>query len=296
LDRKIRLTHVFMDNRTTILNELREISPVVAGIGPGIPYSVPAGYFNELPANILLKINMGEVESPTLSPISKSPVYEVPAGYFEGLAATVLNRIKASSATSPQEELAFISPLLNRLDKKSPLTMPAGYFNELSDNVVSGVQAIEFVNEELENLSPLMTSLKEKQVYEAPARYFDRLPAEILRRVQTPAKVVSFSFRKRIVRYAAAAVVTGALAVGGYFYFAPHKIIDTVDSQIAQVPDQELENFLTDNTVALADAGTIVTNDTISENDSKDLFANVSDDELQKYLEEHGGVSNPVTN
>jgi hypothetical protein len=289
---------VFMDNRTTILNELREISPVVAGIDPGVPYSVPAGYFSELSTNILLKINMGEVESPTLSYISKEPVYEVPAGYFEGLAATVLNRIKASSAASPQEELAFISPLLNQLDKKSPFTMPAGYFNELSDNVVSGVQAIEFVNEELENLSPLMTSLKEKQVYKVPARYFDKLPAEILRKVQAPARVVSISFRKRIVRYAAAAVVAGALAVGGYFYFAPAKpdsgggIVDP----IAQVPDQELENFLTDNTVALADAGTIVTNDTISENDSKDLFANVSDEELQKYLEEHGGVSNPVTN
>ncbi len=283
------------------MNELREISPVVAGIGPRVPYSVPAGYFSGLPANILLKINMGEVASPTLSPISKVPVYEVPAGYFEGLAATVLNRIKASSAASPGEELAFISPLLNQLDKKSPFTMPAGYFNELSDNVVSGVQAIEFVNEELENLSPLMTSLKEKKVYGVPARYFEKLPAEILRKVQAaPARVVSISFRKRVVRYAAAAVVAGALAVGGYFYFAPAKTngggVGTVDLPIAQVPDQDLENFLTDNTVALADAGTIVTNDTISESDTKDLFANVSDEELQKYLEEHGGVSNPVTN
>src|SRR5258707_799441 len=114
-----------MDSRTTILDELKEISPLVATIGHEAPYTVPAGY-------------------------------------FKGLAGTVLNRIKASSATSPKEELAFLSPLLNRLEKKSPYSMPAGYFNELPDNVVSGVQAIEFVNEELENLSPLMASLKDK--------------------------------------------------------------------------------------------------------------------------------------
>jgi len=40
----------------------------------------------------------------------------------------------------------------------------------------------------------------------------------------------------------------------------------------------------------------IVTNDTIGEGDSKDLFANISDEELQKYLEEHGGNPNAVTN
>ncbi len=283
-----------MDNRTTILNELKDISPVVAAIGHEVPYTVPADYFNGLPQNILHKINMGEAETPAFPYLSKAPVYEVPAGYFDGLAATVLNRIKASSASSPREELAFLSPLLNQLEKKSPFTMPAGYFNELSDNVVSGVQAIEFVNEELENLSPLMRGLRDKNVYEAPARYFEKLPGEILGKVQQPGKVISISFRKRVVRYAAAAVVTGAIAVGGWLVL-PHGKTDG-GPDIAKVSDQELENFLSDNTVALADAGTIVTNDTISEGDSKDLFANVSDEELQKYLEDHGGNANAVTN
>jgi len=93
--------------------------------------------------------------------------------------------------------------------------------------------------------------------------------------------------------------VIAALIATGAFLFVRHSgtTNDPEVPGIAKVPDQELESFLTDNTVALADAGTIVTNDSISENDSKDLFANVSDDELQKYLEEHGvNKTNPVTN
>jgi len=287
-----------MENRITILNELQEISPLLASIGCGLPYTIPTGYFESLAEQILLKINAGATESASLSQISKSPVYEVPAGYFDGLAGAILNRVKAAEAATPVDELAFLSPLLSRMEKKLPFSTPEGYFNDLSENVVSGVQAIEFVNEELENLSPLMVSLREMNVYEAPAHYFEQLPGKILVKVQRqPAKLVSVSFRTRVMRYAVAAAVTGVIAVGSYMFFKPStKTADVDPNQVAKVSDQEMENFLTDNTVALADAGTIVTNDTITEADSKELFANVSDDELQSYLEDHGVSSKPLTN
>ena len=225
----------------------------------------------------------------------------MPAGYFEGLADTILNRVRASEAASPADELAFLSPVLSRLEKKSPFSTPENYFSDLSDNVVSGVQAIEFVNEELENLSPLMASLKEINIYETPSGYFEQLPGKILGKVQKhPARVVSISFRKKLVRYAAAAVVTGVIAIGSYMIFKPGKVehigSEAVSTDIAKLSDQELENFLTDNTIALADAGTVVTNDSIDESDAKDLLANVSDEELQHYLEDHGGNNKPVTN
>jgi hypothetical protein len=288
-----------MEKNIIILNELKEISPALAAIGYAVPYTVPAGYFEGLAAQILLKINAGNVESESLSHISKSPVYEVPPGYFDQLAGTILNRVKAAKAATPVDELAILSPLLSRIAKTSPFSAPEGYFNDLPDNVVSGVQAIEFVNEELENLSPLMVSLREMSVYETPAHYFEQLPGKILAKVQQqPAKVISVSFRHRVMRYAMAAVVTGIIATASYMFFKPStKNTEGVDPEkVAQVPDQEMENFLTDNTVALADAGTVVTNDSISETDSKDLFANVSDDELQSYLEEHGGSKKPITN
>jgi len=295
-----------MDNRTTILNELKEVSPALANIGCEVPYTVPAGYFDALAGNMLLKINEEKTENGALPNISKTPVYEVPAGYFDSLAGNILNRVKAAAATSPAEELAFLSPVLSRLEKKSLFSTPEGYFTDLSDNVVSGVQAIEFVNEELENLSPLMVSLKEMSIYQVPPRYFEQLPAEMLNKVKKqPARVVSMTFTKRVVRYAAAAVVVGIIAIGGYLIINrsgavndPNGIPGVGKTEVAKVSDQELESFLADNTVALADAGTVVTNDSISESDTKDLFANVSDDELQRYLEDHGGNPNqkPLTN
>jgi len=267
---------------------------------------VPAGYFDALAGNMLLKINEEKTENGSLPNISKTPVYEVPAGYFDSLAGNILNRVKAAAATSPAEELAFLSPVLSRLEKKSPFSTPEGYFIDLSDNVVSGVQAIEFVNEELENLSPLMVSLREMSIYQVPPRYFEQLPAEMLNKVKKqPARVVSMTFTKRVVRYAAAAAVIGIIAMVGYLFINrtgssndPNAIPGVSHPEVAKVSDQELESFLADNTVALADAGTVVTNDGISESDTKDLFANVSDDELQRYLEDHGGNVNqkPLTN
>ncbi|HSC39087.1 MAG TPA: hypothetical protein VLD19_14490, partial [Chitinophagaceae bacterium] len=273
-----------MDNRITILNELKELSPVLANIGREAPYTVPAGYFDSLAGNMLLKISEEKSENGALPNISKTPVYEVPAGYFDSLAGNILNRVKAAAATSPAEELAFLSPVLSRLEKKSPFSTPEGYFTDLSDNVVSGVQAIEFVNEELENLSPLMVSLREMSIYQVPPRYFDQLPAEMLNKVKKqPARVVSMTFTKRVVRYAAAAAVIGIIAMVGYLFINrtgspndPNAIPGVSHPEVAKVSDQELESFLADNTVALADAGTVVTNDGISESDTKDLFANVS--------------------
>ncbi|MBS1566473.1 MAG: hypothetical protein JST39_18965 [Bacteroidetes bacterium] len=288
-----------MENRNTILNELRDISPALPDLGAKVPYTVPAGYFDSLAAGVLLRINTEARDEQALAHIAKTPVYEVPAGYFDTLADTILNRIRASAAATPADELAHLSPLLSGLGRKSPFSMPEGYFNELSENVVSGVQAIEFVNEELENLSPLMASLKTINVYEAPAGYFEQLSGKLLSKVQKePAKIVSISFRKRVMQYAAAAVIAGAIAVAGYVGFKGKTTADTgVDPKaLAKVSDNEIESFLTDNTIALADAGTIVTNTSINESDAKDLLANVSDDELQSYLEEHGVSNKPVTN
>jgi len=293
-----------MENRINILNEFREISPALPNLGAQAPYTVPAGYFEGLAAQVLLRIKAQDNDDAALTHISKAPVYDVPAGYFDTLADTILNRVRASAAGSPADELALLSPVLSRLDRKSPFSAPEGYFSDLSDNVVSGVQAIEFVNVELENLSPLMAGLKDINVFQAPNGYFEQLPDKVLDRVRKqPARVVSISFRKRVMRYAAAAVLVGIMAIGGYKVFTSGngKQVDPAEvavkkAGIDKVPDQDIENFLTDNTIALADAGTIVTNDSISDADAKDLLANVSDDELQSYLEEHGGINKPATN
>jgi hypothetical protein len=240
-----------MENRNTILTELKEISPVVAQMGFQCPY-------------------------------------EVPQGYFEGFADTVLQRIKASEAASAREELETLSPLLSRLSKKMPFSTPPGYFDELSDNAVAGASAIEFVNVELENLSPLMSSLKNKAVYEVPAGYFENLPEQMLKQAKSqPAKVVRMNFARRAMRYAAAAVVAGLIIAAAWIYLGTNKSADgTSIAGIEQVSDEMLENYLETN---LVEAPVLASNSSeIDADDLKDILADVTDEELQKYVDQYG--------
>ncbi|WP_158085342.1 hypothetical protein, partial [Niastella vici] len=67
-----------MENRKNILNELREISPVVAELGHQVPYTVPAGYFEGLAHQLLQLVKAGDAGSPVL-PKANNP-YQVPQG------------------------------------------------------------------------------------------------------------------------------------------------------------------------------------------------------------------------
>ncbi len=287
-----------MDNKTTILNELREISPVIAEIGNRVPFSVPNGYFETLPAMLMQRIAIEDhnLKEPQLT-INKAATYQAPEGYFEGLAGSIMNRIKASEAGNPKDELDLISPLLGGMEKKNPFTSPAGFFEDFSSKVLSGVPASEIVNEELENLSPIMNGLKDKNVYAVPENYFANFAGTVLSKINTqPAKVVSISFGRKIMRYAAAAVIAGVLITGAYKFINPTTVSTTSVDGIANVSENEMEGFLNNNTLPLADT-TAAEPAPITEDNEKDLLADVSDDELQQYLEQHGGtVANTYNN
>ncbi len=325
-----------MEQRTTILSELREISQELAAIAFENPYQVPLGYFEALPgevmfrietedtlwvdptltinkenvytipqeyfdglaSQIMMKITQEEQTVPdSLHSISIENVYKAPEGYFDGLSGSILNRIKAMETQDAKEELEFLSPLLGQIEKKNPFTSPVSYFDEFSDNIVAGVKAVEFVNEELENLSPLMLSLKHKNVYETPAGYFENLATTILTKVkQPPARIINIDLGKKIFRYAAAAIVIGFIATGSYFYFKPADIVNGANPDLAKVTTEEIENFVNNNTLVLPDTTSVLSEDNNDEEDGKDLLADVSDEELQQYLEQHGGTVNPIVN
>ncbi len=324
-----------MENSNTILNELKEISAVVAGIGQQQPYSVPEGYFNSLPQQLMLRIGLEEnAATDPMVNISKDNVYQAPAGYFENLAGNILKQIKEEEASADPvvrltkenmyqapagyfdglagnilnrimeeegqhvQEPDLSSALWQQLGKKNPFTVPEGYFDEFSANTVAGAKAIEFVNEALENLSPLMTSLKTIQVYEVPNGYFEANAAAILQKLNAPAgKVISIGFGRKMMRYAAAAVVAGLMLVAGYMYTGnkPVSPASAAVPELAKLTDLDLENFLNTNTVSVADTSNIIsTDEDLTEKDSKDLLANISDEELQHYAEQH--IETPITN
>jgi hypothetical protein len=114
-----------METRETILKELREISPAVANLSGTNVFSVPAGYFDQLPETILSKIRQESVDFG-----GKVQPFNIPPGYFEGLATNILNKIK-SREQSVAEELNELSPLLNSISRQNVYAVPEGYFESL---------------------------------------------------------------------------------------------------------------------------------------------------------------------
>lgn len=278
-----------MENRNTILKELNEISPVVAQVGFQHPYEVPAGYFEGLPERILALVKADE-GSPVLPGRNLNP-YSVPQGYFENFATNLLQRIKAGEAQSAKDELEALSPLLSGLSKKTPFSTPEGYFDELTDNAIAGAKAIDFVNEELENLSPLMSSLKSVNVYEVPAGYFELLPGQVLQKVKAqPARVVPMNFTRKVVRYAAAAVVAGLIITAAWLYMGRGGggSIDPILAEIEKVSNEDLQDFVENQAVNPAENSAIAsTNAEMEAADLQEMLADVSDEELQSYIEKY---------
>jgi hypothetical protein len=118
-----------------IANELQEIIPGAAwpGLAPTFG-EVPGGYFEQLPAKIMQKIELEEI-APLLAEVPKTFPLSAPEGYFEQLSEQILHKIQV------QEELETISPLLSGIPKQFPLSVPAGYFDQLSANILTGIQA-----------------------------------------------------------------------------------------------------------------------------------------------------------
>ncbi len=116
-----------MENREHILNELKEVSPLLAEIPPGATFSVPEGYFNGLSNGILeqLKRNI-------LLDQASDKTYSVPEGYFEALPGNIVSMIQAGETRRNEEadELDEVAPLLNIISRKNVYEVPQGYFEQ----------------------------------------------------------------------------------------------------------------------------------------------------------------------
>jgi hypothetical protein len=249
-----------MDPRLDILDELKQISPLVAGIGPVNPYTVPEGY-------------------------------------FESLAQAVLNRIQVEKMDSRQE-LESLSPLLSSISRQVPYELPENYFNELSDQALVGAKAIEFVNEELENLSPLMSSLKSKNVYEVPEGYFESLAQQILvkARKHQPAKVIAFKPVRKMMRYAVAAMVIGVLAIATWVVQKPTTDpITKIERGIQKSSDEDILNFIQNDEAPLSES-LLNTDGEMDESDMKAMLADISDKELEQFDNESTDQNNTLSN
>jgi hypothetical protein len=215
-------------------------------------------------------------------PLEKgAEIYSVPEGYFEGFAALMLQKIKAEQIESASEEIGALSPLLAGLSKKMPYSVPGGYFSKNTEEL-NGLVSDEVVPELLQGL--------QKMPYSVPDGYFENFPELILKKVNPEqAKIISISSSRRWMRYAAAAIVTGAIAISSIFYFG-NKPVDPasqpeewVAKKLKNVPDKELDEFI--NTTSVSTTA-IAKTDGSDETEVRKLLKDIPDSELDKFLDE----------
>jgi hypothetical protein len=239
--------------------------------------------------NILQELK--ELQS-SLAKTEPQNIYHVPTGYFEDLADKMLNRIKALEAKTATEELSYLSPLLNSISKKIPYSVPAGFFDSLEKTIKEVSKNDSDVltpAEELETLSPLLSGLTKKMPYSVPQGYFENLDTTLEPAAFAPkAKVVSLA-KQTWFRYAAAAVVMGFIVMTGFLIFKPKPIDPNVKSfawvekNMKKVSTDEIDKFVE---MADEEAPVVANVDTKTTNEIKDLIKDVSDKELEDFLEE----------
>jgi hypothetical protein len=211
-------------------------------------------------------------------------VFEVPPGYFEDLPQILLNRIKALETKN-----SIDSALLNTVSRQMPYSVPQDYFEELPYIVLNRIQnENKSAVEELEAISPLLSGIDKKMPYSVPPGYFENLGNE---RKSNPAKVISITHKRKWIRYAAAAVITGIIALGGFFIFNKQnnnegkslaRFEKTLNKEIQKMSDKELSDFI--QYTAIANTDEKLLNETKPE--SQDLLKDVPDTELKQFLNE----------
>jgi len=334
-----------MENRTNISIELQTISPAVAEIAPvnpfylpegyfeglageilqlvsnpeispvlmdasGNPYNIPEDYFEKLPQQLLSRIRKGE--NPEILKDAGDNPFKIPNGYFEGLAESILNRVKGEETISAKEELSALSPLLSKLDKTTLYSIPTGYFDESTAHSIAAIQAVDLLKEELENISPLMSSLRTKTTYKIPSRYFEGLPLSVLNKIkgQSSAKIIPVTFVRKVMRYAAAAVIAGIVISAGLLFqnkkssteisAAVVKTDEMLEQEtqkgVKGLSDDEIFNFVENNTASLPDPLSMASSVDIDSEDVKLMLTDIPDSELKQFLVEYGDAKEALTN
>jgi hypothetical protein len=280
-----------MENRTDILNELKQLSPTLAAIEKVNVFTVPAGYFEYLSADILMGI---EKENG----LSNHKTADVPAGYFDTLATSILTKIKAQDNEDAATELSGLSPQLFSIKKEGTFEVPAGYFDTLAGSIVAKIKTADDENAvtEIRALSPMLYSIQNENVFTVPQGYFENISADVLNTVNPQTKVVSMKRRTTtFFKYAVAAAFTGVMALG-VFKFTGTKTektelpgyvtaglkVQDVDQELAKISDDDIVKYLDANGT---DVKTAMLANSIDENElpAEDDYL-LDEKALDKYL------------
>lgn len=117
-----------MKQAEDILNELKELSAVVAAVPRINVFSVFPDYFERAEAELQARISADRLSA-------AGSAFTVPPGYFDGLATTILQKIKLAENNSVIAETKAISPVVAAIGNQNIFTVPLGFFEHLQINV-----------------------------------------------------------------------------------------------------------------------------------------------------------------
>ena len=308
-----------MNQPDNILNELRELSPTVAGINRvnvfTVPdgyfesiaglllmtiaedageqsrkpqhLSVPEGYFENLAGNILDRVKLETAVampnetadiSALVAGIKNKNVYSVPAGYFTDLPAKIMAAV-AVSKDSVATETADISSLVAGIGNKNVYSLPAGYFTSFADELLAQLNTGSEVQQETASLSTLVAAIGNKNIYIVPQGYFEGFASDVTQNLAPAAKVISMKSRFSVLKYAAAAVVTGVIAISAFFMLNNNNAPDKTQVAVMTEANQIIKNNSFDKEMnSISDAAIVAFLETKGQNVEASLVASLADD------------------
>jgi hypothetical protein len=259
-----------MKAKNEILEELKSLSTVISTISRQNPYGLPEGYFAVFPDLMMRRLKAGI--GPSASP------FQVPEGYFEGFAGGVLARIKAGQGLSggqtggSPDAVPFESS--DAIPDRSPDAIP-----DSLDEVSAELAILSPFLSRLERktpyrtpegyfgeLTPILAGLQQKPLYSVPDGYFDALAGEIVVRIAQEDQIKTIPAPARVIpmmgmmgrrgawwRYSAAAVVAAlVLTIGWLRMHTPGRNRTPVDiaKSLYNVSDQEIQSYLDNHNIA----------------------------------------------
>jgi hypothetical protein len=231
-----------------ILKELHALSPLLAGLPKTNVFKVPEGYFETVSATVLICIK----EEAGLATDKKNT--DLPKGYFKNLPSSILDKIKLHQANITTTDFESNALLFPGLQRTNVFEVPGKYFDNLSSIILGKIKDTQHNIDDVGpiELSALMQSLQHTNVFEVTSDYFNSVPTNVLKKViTTPAKVVGLFKIRSLLKYAAAAIITGAMALGVYKYMVNPSAINqapvvgfaTLDSSIEKGRDMNQQQF-----------------------------------------------------
>lgn len=242
-----------------ILNELQSISPLIAAIGKVNVFSVPDGYFDNISDTVIMTLNEDfSVDSIPNFPTSTD---DIPVGYFDNLSDSILDKIK-------KQEAGELPAIFSTIKKDQLFQVPGNYFETLTNSILNKIKSIP----EEETLPAVLNNLKAVQPFIVPENYFSDLAENILNKIkqQSGAKVITMPKRFAIFKYAAAAVITGAVALGIYKY-SNQPLVNSTDAVASVNLDPSIEKGRS-----------------MDDKKFNETLSNLSADDIVNYLQRNG--------